>query len=39
MVRPGEPGVDFQGPDVFFMVGDEEALLCGIDIESPQPAP
>jgi hypothetical protein len=39
MVRSGEPGVDFQGPDVFFMVGDEEALLCGIGIESPQPAP
>ena len=33
-VRPGIPGVDFEGPDVFFLVGEPEGLLCGIRIES-----
>ena len=32
-VRPGEPGVDFDGPDVFLTVGDP-GLLCGIEVES-----
>jgi hypothetical protein len=27
-VRPGEPGVDFDGPDLFFLVGDPEGRLC-----------
>ncbi len=31
-VRPGVPGVDFQGPEVFFLVGQEEGLLCGISV-------
>ncbi|MCZ6463872.1 MAG: hypothetical protein O7A09_06000 [Proteobacteria bacterium] len=34
-VRPGLPGTDFSGPDVFFTVGDPEGLLCGIRVESP----
>jgi hypothetical protein len=29
--RPGEPGVDFTGPDLFFLVGDPEGLLCAVD--------
>ncbi|MGH0034706.1 MAG: hypothetical protein ACQGVK_06725 [Myxococcota bacterium] len=33
-VRPGRPGVDFSGPDLFFLVSEPEALLCGIDVES-----
>ncbi len=33
-VRPGEPGVDFAGPDVFVLVGEPEGMLCGIRIES-----
>ncbi len=33
-VRPGVPGVDFQGPDVFVLVGEPEGALCGIRIES-----
>lgn len=31
-VRPGRPGVDFEGPEVFFLVGQEEGLLCGISV-------
>jgi hypothetical protein len=27
-VRPGAPGVDFDGPDLFFLVGDPEGSLC-----------
>jgi hypothetical protein len=27
-VRSGEPGVDFDGPDLFFLVGDPEGRLC-----------
>ncbi len=30
-VRPGEPGVDFDGPDLFFLVGDPEGRLCVLD--------
>lgn len=30
-VRPGEPGVDFSGPDLFFLVGDPEGRLCGME--------
>lgn len=32
-VRPGRPGVDFTGPDLFFLVG-EPGSLCGVSIES-----
>ena len=32
-VRPGIPGVDYDSPDVFVLVGDP-GLLCGIRIES-----
>ena len=34
-VRPGVPGVDYAGPDVFVLVGEPEGMLCGIRIESP----
>ena len=30
-VRPGEPGVDFDGPDLFFLVGDPEGSLCVVE--------
>lgn len=33
-VRPGVPGIDFAGPDVFVTVGVPEGLLCGLRIES-----
>ena len=33
-VRPGEPGVDYSGPDVFFLLGQPEGLLCGVRIDS-----
>jgi hypothetical protein len=33
-VRPGEPGVDFSGPDVFFLVSEPEGFLCGIRVAS-----
>jgi len=33
-VRPGQPGVDFAGPDVFVLVGEPEGMLCGIRVES-----
>ena len=32
-VRPGRPGTDFDGPDVYFILG-EPGLLCGIVVES-----
>jgi hypothetical protein len=34
-VRPGRPGIDYQGPDVFFLITDPESLLCGVRIDSP----
>lgn len=34
-VRPGVPGFDFRGPDLFVLVGEPEGALCGIRIESP----
>jgi hypothetical protein len=34
VVRPGAPGVDFDGPDLFVLVGLEEGSLCGLRIES-----
>jgi len=33
-VRPGVPGVDYAGPDVFFLIGEPEAYLCGVRIDS-----
>ncbi len=33
-VRPGTPGVDYQGPDVFVLVGVPEAQLCGVRVDS-----
>jgi hypothetical protein len=37
-VRPGRPGVDFEGPDVFVLLGAPEANLCAIRIESEEGA-
>ncbi len=34
-VRPGTPGVDYAGPDVFFTIGDPEGLVCGVRIDAP----
>lgn len=34
-VRPGVPGVDYVGPDVFFTIGEPEGFLCGVRIDSP----
>jgi DNA-binding beta-propeller fold protein YncE len=34
-VRPGLPGVDYTGPDVFVVVGQPDGAVCGIRIESP----
>ena len=34
VVRPGVPGVDYTGPDVFVLVGQEEGSLCGLRVES-----
>lgn len=36
-VRPGVPGVDFSGPDIFFTVGEPEGLLCGARVDSLPP--
>ena len=33
-VRPGRPGIDYVGPDVFFLIGDPEGTLCGIRLDS-----
>jgi len=30
-VRPGQPGVDFSGPDLFYLVGDPEGSLCVVN--------
>ena len=34
-VRPGRPGIDYAGPDVFFTVGDPNGSLCGVRIDAP----
>lgn len=34
MVRSGIPGVDYSGPDVFFLAGLPEGAVCGIRIDS-----
>jgi len=33
-VRPGRPGIDYAGPDVFFLIGEPEGFLCGIRLDS-----
>lgn len=33
-VRPGVPGADYTGPDVFIVVGLPDAQLCGVRVES-----
>lgn len=33
-VRPGIPGVDYAGPDVFFTIGEPEGVLCGVRIDA-----
>lgn len=34
-VRPGVPGADYTGPDVFVLVGLPDAQLCGVRVASP----
>ncbi|MCG8591215.1 MAG: hypothetical protein MJE66_18135 [Proteobacteria bacterium] len=34
-VRPGVPGVDYAGPDIFFTVGEPVGLFCGLRVDSP----
>jgi hypothetical protein len=38
-VREGRPGDDFEGPEVAFLVGQPEALLCGVTVPVPAPEP
>ena len=33
-VRPGEPGIDYQGPDVLVPAGQPDAQLCALRLES-----
>lgn len=33
-VRPGVPGIDFRGPDVFVLLGDPGGLLCALRVDS-----
>jgi hypothetical protein len=35
VVRPGTPGVDFAGPDVYFTAGLPEGAVCGVRIQAP----
>ena len=37
-VRPGIPGEDFSGPNVVFVAGLPEGLLCGVHVAVPEPA-
>jgi hypothetical protein len=34
-IRPGVPGLDFAGPDVYFTAGLPEGAVCGVRIENP----
>jgi hypothetical protein len=34
-VRPGVPGIDFDGPDLFFLSGQPSAQVCALRVESP----
>ena len=33
-VRPGVPGVDFDGPEVFLLASQPDSSVCGIHVES-----
>lgn len=33
-IRPGSPGIDYDGPDVHFTFGDPEGGVCGIRIDA-----
>ncbi len=33
-VRPGEPGIDYSGPDIFYTIDRPDALLCPLRIDS-----
>ncbi|HEB89009.1 MAG TPA: hypothetical protein ENI85_05520 [Deltaproteobacteria bacterium] len=35
VIRPGRPGVDFDGPDVHFTAGLPEGAVCGVRIRNP----
>jgi hypothetical protein len=37
-VRPGRPGIDFEGPELAFLVGLPEGLLCGVTVPAPEPS-
>ncbi|MGE4653353.1 MAG: hypothetical protein AAEJ53_20895, partial [Myxococcota bacterium] len=34
-VRRGDPGLDFEGPDAFFLAGLPDAQVCALRVESP----
>ncbi|MCH2185772.1 hypothetical protein MK280_07865 [Myxococcota bacterium] len=34
-VRPGQPGVDFEGPDLFFLINEPEGQLCAAEVGAP----
>ncbi len=38
-VRRGEPGIDYSGPDVFYLVDLPSGYLCGVPIDSQTPSP
>jgi len=38
-VRPGVPGLDYQGPDVYFIGGLPEGEVCGVRVDSFAPQP
>lgn len=33
-VRPGAPGLDYTGPDVFYIANEEEAQICAVRVDS-----
>lgn len=34
LIRDGTPTVDFQGPDVYYLAGEEAASVCGVRIDA-----
>ena len=34
LIRPGRPGIDFSGPDVYFSAGLEVGAVCGTRINA-----
>ena len=36
LIRPGEPGIDFDGPDAYFSAGLPEGAVCGTRIKALQ---